>query len=114
MKIQEDLVLEKNSGELIGFIGLRDENLNFATLKDASQIAAHVSVFLIRSIGNPLSFILANFTTAGITAFRLFPIFWRAVAIFQKQRPIAAVTDGAKPNHKFFRVHSVRRTFWTI
>ena len=33
MKIQEDLAWEKNSGELIGFINLGDEELNFATLK---------------------------------------------------------------------------------
>ena len=33
MKIQEDLVWEKNSGELIGSIDLGDEDLNFATFK---------------------------------------------------------------------------------
>ena len=58
MKIQEDLVCEKNSGQLIGFIDLGDEELNFAAFKDTSQVASHVLVFLICSIVNPLSFSL--------------------------------------------------------
>ena len=116
MKIQEDLVWEKNSGELIGFIDLGDEDLNFATFKDTSQIATYVLVFLIRSIVNPL-FSLANFATSGITAFQLFPIFWRAVAILEvtsNLKVIAAVVDGALPNRKFFRVHSLSLTFSTV
>ena len=116
MKIQ-DLVLEENSRELIGFIDLGDEDLNFATFKDTSQIATHVLVFLIRSIINPLSFSLANFATSGITAFQLFPIFWRAVAILEitcNLKVIAAVADGASPNRKFFRMHSVSPTFPSI
>ena len=105
MKIQEDLVWEKNSWELIGFIDLGDEELNFATFKDTSQIAT------------PLSFSLANIATSGITAFQLFPIFWKAVAILEitcNLKVIAAVADGASPNQKFFRMHSVRLTFLTI
>ena len=116
MKIQ-DLVLEENSRELIGFIDLGDEDLNFSTFKDTSQIATHVLVFLIRSIINPLSFSLANFATSGITAFQLFPIFWRAVAILEitcNLKVIAAVADGASPNRKFFRMHSVSPTFPSI
>ena len=111
------MVWEKNSGGLIGFIDLGDEDLNFATFKDTSQIATHVLVFLIRSIVNPLSFSLANFATSGITAFQLFPIFWRAVAILEitcNLKVIAAVADGASPNRMFFRMHSVSLNFSTI
>ena len=68
MKVQEGLVWKKNSGELIGFIDLGDEDLNFVTFKDTSQIATHVLVFLIHSIDNPLSFSLANFARSGITS----------------------------------------------
>ena len=111
------MVWEKNSGGLIGFIDLGDEDLNFATFKDTSQIATHVLVFLIRSIVNPLSFSLANFATSGITAFQLFPIFWRALAILEipcNLKVIAAVADGASPNRMFFRMHSVSLNFSTI
>ena len=34
MKIQENLVWDKHSGELIGFVDLGDINVSFATLKN--------------------------------------------------------------------------------
>eukprot|EP00794_Sanderia_malayensis_P012456 gene12456-13744_t len=46
MKIQEDLVWDKNTGELIGFVDLGDTNINYATLVKAQDIASHVLVFL--------------------------------------------------------------------
>ena len=54
MKIQEDLVWDKYSGELIGFVDLGDTH-NFATLDDVKEPATHVLVFLVKSIVNPLS-----------------------------------------------------------
>ena len=38
MKIQDNLVWDKHSGELIGFVDLGDEELNFATLKNCEEI----------------------------------------------------------------------------
>ena len=55
MKIQEDLVRDKYSGELIGFVDLGDIHTNFATLDDVKELATHVLVFLVKSIVNPLS-----------------------------------------------------------
>ena len=91
--------------------------MNFATFKDTNQIATHVLVFLIRSIVNPISFSLANFAASGITAFQLFPIFWRVVVILEitcSLKVIAAVADEASPNRMFFRMHSVSLNFSTI
>ena len=39
MKIQENLVWDKHSGELIGFDDLGDVNVNFATLKNIQTLA---------------------------------------------------------------------------
>ena len=75
MKIQDDLVWDKHTGELIGFVDLRDPDLNYATLKDTNELATHVLVFLIRSIVNPLAYSLVTFVTSGVAAFQLFPIF---------------------------------------
>ena len=59
MKIQEDLVWDKYSGELIGFVDLGDDiHTNFATLDDVKELATHVLVFLVKSIANPLSYIV--------------------------------------------------------
>ena len=39
MKIQDDLVWDKLTGELIGFVDLGDVNLNYASLNDVHEIA---------------------------------------------------------------------------
>ena len=65
MKIQEDIVWEKHTGELIGFVDLGDMKLNYSTLKYVSVLAAHILVFLVV---NPLSYSFASFATTGITS----------------------------------------------
>ena len=62
MKIQENLVWDKHTNDLIGFVDLGDAELNYATLKK-SELASHVLVFLVRSIVNPLKFSFANFAS---------------------------------------------------
>ena len=54
MKIQENLVWDKHSEELIGFVHLGDININYATLENVQKLAAHVLVFLFKSVVNPL------------------------------------------------------------
>ena len=100
MKIQEDLVWDKYSGELIGFVDLGDININYATLKNVEKLATHVLVFLVKSIVNPLSFSLASFATTGILAHQIMPIFWKAVCYLEQidLHVIAAPADGA--SHK--------------
>ena len=110
MKIQDDLVWDKHTGELIGFVDLGDIDLNYATLNKVDKIASHVLVFLVKSVINPLSFSLAIFPTEGAKCIQLFPIFWRAVAILEMRcflKVIAVSCDGASANRKFFRMHSV-------
>ena len=45
MKIQENLVWDKHTGELIGYVDLGDIDLNYATLEKVDGIATHVLVF---------------------------------------------------------------------
>ena len=61
MKIQENLVWDKHSGDLIGFVDLGDTNINYVTLNKADQLATHVLVFLVRSIVNPFKYSLCEF-----------------------------------------------------
>ena len=68
MNIQENLVWDKHTNELNGFVDLGDPELNYATLKKSDEIASHVLVFLVRSIVNPLKFSLANFATTNATS----------------------------------------------
>ena len=109
MKIQDNLVWDKHSGELIGYVDLGDDDINFATLKECDKIASHMLVFLIRSVVNPLKFSFANFDTDGATSMQMFPLFWKAVGILEIKcnlKVIAATCDGASPNRKLFRMHS--------
>ena len=108
MKILENLVWSKHTGDLIRFVDLGDVNLNYATLQETNVIASHVLVFLLRSVVNPFKFSLANFATKNATASQIFPLFWKAVAIGETQcanKVVAATCDGASANHKFFRMH---------
>ena len=105
MKIQENLVWSKHTGDLIGFVDLGDVNLNYATLQETNAIASHVLVFLLRSVVNLFKFSLANFATRNATASQIFPLFWKAVAICETQcaiKVVAATCDGASANRKFF------------
>ena len=109
MKIQENLVWDKHTGELIGFVDLGDTELNYASLQKVDDLATHILAFLIRSIVNPFKFSLANFATKGATSYQMFPLFWKAVGICEMQcdlKVVAATCDGASPNRKLFRMHA--------
>jgi len=83
MKIQQDLLWNKHSGELIGFVDLGDGDLNSAVLKDVDELATHILVFLVKSITNPLSYSFATFATKGVSSFQIYPLFWRAVFLLE-------------------------------
>ena len=109
MKIQDDLVWDKHTGELIGFVDLGDVNLNYASLNDVHEIASHVCNFLIKSIANPLSFSFATFATTGVTSDQLYHFVWRAVAILERTcflKVVATSCDGGSLNRAFYRIHT--------
>ena len=109
MKIQEDLVWEKHSGELVGFVDLGDTELNYGSLKGETQmLASHVLVFLLRSVVNPMKFSLANFGTTSGSSFQLFTLFWKADSMLELQcnlKVISVSCDGASANRRFFQIH---------
>ena len=109
MKVMANLVLDKTSGELIGFIDLGDPDLNFGVLEKVDALASHALAFLVRAICTELKFGLAHFANSGITAAQLMPIFWEAVCILETTCNlwvIAATSDGASPNRRFYRLHN--------
>ena len=111
MKIQANLVFDKVSGDLVGFIDLGDPMTNFASLsnEDEDPIASHALAFLVRGLCTDLKHIIAYFFTGNVTSYQIMPLFWRTVAVLEVSRNLhvcAAVNDGASPNRKFFRLHS--------
>ena len=108
MKVMANLVLDKTTGELIGFTDLGDPDLNFGTLEVPDMIATHPLAFLVRGVCTELKFGLTPFATTGITAAQLMPLFWEAICILEMTCNlwvIAATSDGASPNRGFFRLH---------
>lgn len=110
MKVQEDLVWDKNTGELIGFVDLGDADLNESTFKNTETLASHIFVFLVKDVKNPLSYSFANFATTGASASQIYIMFWQAVCILESAcqlKVIASACDGASSNRKFIRMHKV-------
>ena len=50
MKIQANLVFDKYSGDLIGFVDLGDPMTNYASLGEEDVIATHALAFLVRGM----------------------------------------------------------------
>ena len=75
MRVLSNLVFDKATGELIGFVDLGDPDVNFAVLEKADEIATHALVFLIRGACTQSKFSPAYFATSGVTSIQLLPIF---------------------------------------
>ena len=108
MKIQENLVFDKYTGDLVGFVDLGDPELNFTCFEDVDKIASHVLAFYVRGIATDLKFVLSYFATSNLKAHQIMTIFWEAVGILELScnlAVISAVADGASPNRKFFEMH---------
>ena len=119
MKVQEDLVFDKNSGNLVGFVDLGDEIMNESMLvNDLDKLATHVMVFMVKSVKNPLSYSFANFATDGAVCSEIYGLFWKAVEILELScnlKVVSTVSDGASTNRKFVKMHSnVRYAIITI
>ncbi|CAB4002789.1 Transposable element P transposase, partial [Paramuricea clavata] len=107
MKIKCNLVFDKHSGRLVGFVDIGDPDVNYSTF-DKIEPATHVLAFYVRGITTKLQFMLGYFFTRDVVSYQLMPLFWRGVAILQLKanlNVIAAVSDGASPNRKFYQLH---------
>ena len=63
MKIQSNLVFDKHSGDLIGFVDLGDPMTNYASLGDEDVIATHALAFLVRGMCSDLKHVIAYYFT---------------------------------------------------
>ncbi len=109
MKIQSDLVFDKHTNELIGFVDLGDDDVNAAVLDTPTTLASHVLAFMVRGVASHLKYVLGYFSTQSLTSFQIMPIFWKAVSILEVCCNLwvcATVSDGASPNRTFYELHA--------
>ena len=110
MKIQSNLVYNKYSGELIGYVDLGDPDINYTTFVGDDELATHALVNYVRGIATELTFCLSYFATNGIKSYQIMSTFWRAISILEptcQLKVIVAMLDGESPNRKFYRTHKL-------
>ena len=104
MKIQQNLVCDKYSGDLVGYVDLGDPDLNYASF----NVATHVLVFYVTGLTSKLKFELGYLATKGILSYQIMCTFWLAVVILENTCNlcvIAVVSDGASCNRSFIKLH---------
>ena len=98
MKIQSDLVFDKNSGDLVRFMDLGDPMINLACLDEKDTMATRALAFLVRGLRTDVKHIIAYFFTGNVTSYQLMPIFWKVVSTLELSLDlwvVALVNDGA-------------------
>jgi hypothetical protein len=113
MKIKNELVYQKHSGQIIGYVNLGSVENQLMQLEDdmygnsQCQVATHVLQFMVRGLTMKLNYPVAHFATANLTAEQLHPIVWGVIADLEciGLKIIIVTADGAAANRKFFRLH---------
>ncbi|XP_033730198.1 LOW QUALITY PROTEIN: uncharacterized protein LOC117319517 [Pecten maximus] len=114
IRIKEDLVYDKHTGELVGYCNLDkvgNQILQLQKLSDneGSVTAKNMLVLMVRGVSTDLKFPLAGFATLSITADFLYPIIWKAIDIVEiiNLKVLFLTCDGASSNRKIFDMHKV-------
>ena len=109
MKIRQNLVFDKHSGELIAYVDLGDPEKKFSTFDNEDDLATHLMVHYVRGLASDLKFALGYFATRNIYSFQIMSTFWEAISILEytcNLPVIAAVSDGASQNRTFYRMYN--------
>ena len=116
MHIKEDLVFDKTTGELKGFIRLGNINDHLLNLESALSndcagqmppLANSMLTFMVRGIFIDLHFPYAQFPCKNLTGDLLYPLVWEAVQRLESCgfKVLATICDGASSNRHFIHMH---------
>ena len=106
MKIQSNLVYNKYSGEIIGYLDLGDPDIDYTTFVKDDELETHALVYYVRGIATDLKFCLSYFAANGIKSYQIYQIM--SISILElicQLKAIADVSDGACPNRRFYRIN---------
>ena len=113
VRIKEDLVYDKHSSQIIGFVNLGNINNQLLELERSQTgesqppVATHMLVFMVRGLFSNLEFPYVQVPTSSLAGDVLFPIVWECIKHLEACdfKVIALTSDGASPNRKFFKMH---------
>ena len=116
MKIQSNLVFDKVSGDLIGFINLGNPMTNFACLTDEDPVSSHALAFLVRGLCTDLKHVIAYFFAGNVTSFQLMPLFWRTVSVLEVSLKLCVCCCQCKvcPIKRFFNCIPKWLSIWNV
>lgn len=99
MTIKSDLVFDKRSEELVGFVNTSEDQPHV--------LATHALVFYVVGVNTNISTSIGFFGTKSVTAGSLYPLFWQAVCLVEQcgLKVIASTSDKASPNQKLYDMH---------
>ena len=107
--IKSDLVYDRYSSRVIGFVNLSTVDQQIAALEQSTfpTVATRVRTVMVTGILFRLNFPLANFSTAGITSISLFDILWTAVQHLKRCdfTVVFQTANGSSPNRRYFCMH---------
>ena len=114
VSIKDDLIFDKHTGELIGFVNL-GKDLNDLFGADASNtdftssIASHALVFMVVGLASRHKFSFGYFGTCSLTAYMLYPLLWKSIGFCETYaglKVICVVSDKASANQWLYRMRS--------
>lgn len=130
MYIKEELVYDKQTGELVGFTNLGAINQHLIEFEESvtsqsdsdtatqpsvgSQppLAKSMLVMMVRGLLTNLQFPYAQFPCSNLTGEQMYNPFWEAVMRIENVglKVLAVTCDGASVNHRFMKLHDPHKS----
>ena len=116
VKIKEDLVFDKHSLELVGFVQIGDINTHLSKFESCSmpqktpvapQLATHMLSFMVSGIMTDLQFPYVSFPCSTISGDQLYSMVWGCIRRLETCgfKVLAVTCDGASSNRTFMKLH---------
>ena len=113
IKIKSDLVYNKSTGELIGYVRLDDVTNELLKLGDHSKnempVAQNLLVTMVRGITTSLKYPFAAYATSSLSGSTLYNIIWECIEYIEVVAGLKVLficCDGAAQNRKFISLHA--------
>ena len=115
VKIKEDLVFNKHTCEIVGFVDLGNVNNQLGALAESAdtgsfnpnRVATHMLVFMVRGLFIKFEFPYAQYATRTATGTELYFMVWEVIRHLEccSLKVIALSCDGASHNRLFYKLH---------